>query len=100
MILAALPIPDLTAILPYLIFGGLVALGITAWLTFQAFINIGVVLHLLPLTGMPLPFLSAGGSSLLATAMALGIANSVWVRRPATQVRRQRKQAVGMELSG
>ena len=35
-------------------FGGLVALGITAWLCFQAFINIGVVIHLLPLTGVPL----------------------------------------------
>ena len=40
-------------------FGGLLAIGITAWLTFQAFINIGVVVQLLPLTGITLPFVSA-----------------------------------------
>jgi cell division protein FtsW len=58
-------------------FGGLLAMGITAWLAFQAFINIGVVVNLLPLTGMPLPFLSDGGSSLVVSLTAVGILLSI-----------------------
>ncbi len=58
-------------------FGGLLALGITAWLAFQAFINIGVVVNLLPLTGMPLPFLSDGGTSLVVALAAVGILLSI-----------------------
>ena len=58
-------------------FGGLLALGITAWLGFQAFINIGVVVNLLPLTGMPLPFLSDGGTSLVVALAAVGILLSI-----------------------
>jgi len=58
-------------------FGALVAAGITAWLTFQAFINIGVVTALLPITGIPLPFLSDGGSSLLVSFAAVGILLSI-----------------------
>jgi len=58
-------------------FGGLLALGITAWLTFQAFINIAVVVNLIPLTGMPLPFLSDGGTSLVVVLAAVGILLSI-----------------------
>jgi cell division protein FtsW len=58
-------------------FGALLALGITAWLTFQAFINIGVVIALLPMTGMPLPFLSKGGTSLVVVLAAVGILLSI-----------------------
>lgn len=58
-------------------FGALVATGITAWLTFQAFINIGVVVSLLPITGITLPFVSAGGSSLLVSFAAVGILLSI-----------------------
>jgi cell division protein FtsW len=58
-------------------FGGLLALGITAWLTLQAFINIGVVVQLVPLTGMPLPFLSDGGTSLVVVLAAVGILLSI-----------------------
>jgi cell division protein FtsW len=54
-------------------FGGLLALGVTAWLSFQAFINIGVVVNLVPLTGLPLPFLSDGGTSLVVSLAAVGI---------------------------
>lgn len=58
-------------------FGGLLALGITAWLIYQAFINIGVVVALIPLTGMPLPFLSDGGTSLVVVLAAVGILLSI-----------------------
>ena len=58
-------------------FGGLLALGITAWLTFQAFINIAVVVSLIPMTGMPLPFLSKGGTSLVVVLAAVGILLSI-----------------------
>jgi cell division protein FtsW len=54
-------------------FGMLVAVGITAWILVQAFINIGVAIGVLPVTGVPLPFLSAGGSSLVVTLAAFGI---------------------------
>ena len=58
-------------------FGALLATGITAWLGLQAFINIGVVVVLLPITGITLPFLSAGGSSLLVSFAAVGILLSI-----------------------
>jgi cell division protein FtsW len=58
-------------------FGALLALGITAWLCIQAFINIGVVVALLPVTGITLPFISAGGSSLIISFAAAGILLSI-----------------------
>jgi cell division protein FtsW len=54
-------------------FGTLLAVGITAWLVVQAFVNIGAAIGVLPITGVPLPFLSAGGSSLLINMIAVGI---------------------------
>jgi cell division protein FtsW len=68
-------------------FGALLASGITAWLCFQAFINIAVVVALLPVTGITLPFISAGGSSLLVSFAAAGVLLSIsretLERRPA-----------------
>jgi cell division protein FtsW len=58
-------------------FGALLAGGITAWLCFQAFINIAVVVALLPVTGITLPFISAGGSSLLVSFAAAGVLLSI-----------------------
>jgi cell division protein FtsW len=58
-------------------FGGLLAAGITAWICLQAFINIGVVLAVVPVTGITLPFVSAGGSSLAVSFAAAGILLSI-----------------------
>jgi cell division protein FtsW len=58
-------------------FGALLAAGITGWLCIQAFINIAVVVTLVPITGITLPFLSAGGSSLIISFAAGGILLSI-----------------------
>ena len=58
-------------------FGMLLAVGITAWLLVQAFVNIGAVIGLLPIAGVPLPFVSAGGSSLVFSMAAAGVVLSV-----------------------
>lgn len=54
-------------------FGKLLATGIIAWIIFQALINIGAIIGLLPLTGIPLPFISYGSSALVVTLGAMGI---------------------------
>lgn len=54
-------------------FGFLLALGITAWLGYQSLINIAVITAVIPFTGIPLPFLSYGGSSLAISLIAVGI---------------------------
>ncbi len=54
-------------------FGALLAAGITSSITVQAFLNMGVVIGLLPTTGLPLPFFSAGGTSISITMAAMGI---------------------------
>jgi len=58
-------------------FGAMLAVGVTSWICLQAFINIGVVVGLIPVTGIPLPFISAGGSSLIISFAAVGILLSV-----------------------
>lgn len=54
-------------------YGCLLAAGITAMISVQAFINIGVVVGILPTTGLPLPFFSAGGTSISLLMAAVGI---------------------------
>jgi cell division protein FtsW len=58
-------------------FGLLLAVGVTAWFCVQAFVNIGGVIGILPITGVPLPFVSAGGSSLVFGMAAAGLLLSV-----------------------
>ena len=58
-------------------FSGLVACGITTWLVAQAFINLAVVTALMPVTGIPLPFISAGGSALTINLAAIGVLLSI-----------------------
>jgi cell division protein FtsW len=67
-------------------FGMLLAAGITIWLVFQAFLNIGIVLGVLPTTGEPLPFVSYGGSSLITALAAAGLLTGIARRavEPAT----------------
>ena len=54
-------------------FGGLLVVAIASWILAQAFINIGSVLGVMPITGVPLPFMSAGGTSLVVTLAAVGV---------------------------
>ena len=54
-------------------FGALLVVGISTWILVQAFINIGAVLGVLPITGVPLPFMSAGGTSLVTTMAGIGV---------------------------
>lgn len=58
-------------------FGALLAVGLTMSLVIQAFLNMGVAVHILPNTGLPLPFVSMGGTSLLFSSFALGVILSV-----------------------
>ncbi len=58
-------------------FGSLLATGVIAWIALQLLINVGGVTRSIPLTGIPLPFLSYGGSSLMALLMAVGVLLSV-----------------------
>jgi rod shape determining protein RodA len=58
-------------------FSGILVSGVMTWLAYQTFINIGVTMGLLPVTGVPLPFVSYGGSALLSCFMAIGVCLSV-----------------------
>jgi rod shape determining protein RodA len=62
------------------VFGRLLAVGIVSMLLFQVFLNIGVNIRLLPVTGVPLPLISYGGSSLLTVLLSLGILESIIIR--------------------
>ena len=60
------------------LFGRLVAAGIVAWFAFQAFENIGMNLGIMPVTGVPLPFVSYGGTSMFAGWLAIGLLQNVY----------------------
>ena len=61
------------------LFGALVAAGVVAMLMFQVFVNVGVAVGILPITGVTLPLMSYGGSSVLTTFLALGLLQSIHV---------------------
>ncbi len=61
-------------------FGRLVAVGVVAWFAFQAFENIGMNLGIMPVTGVPLPFVSYGGTSMFAAWIGIGLLQSVHIR--------------------
>jgi rod shape determining protein RodA len=62
------------------LFGRLVCIGVIAWFIFQSFENIGMAMGLMPMTGVPLPFLSYGGSSMFANLIGIGLLQNVHAR--------------------
>ncbi len=68
-------------------FGEMLALGITCWLGIQVIVNLAAITALLPLTGVPLPFISYGGSALIANLAAVGILLNISRQRSATYKR-------------
>ena len=63
------------------LFGLLVASGVAMWFAFQSFVNIGMTIGIMPITGLPLPFVSYGGSAIFADMIAIGLLQSVHRRR-------------------
>ncbi|HEY3005034.1 MAG TPA: FtsW/RodA/SpoVE family cell cycle protein, partial [Kribbellaceae bacterium] len=68
------------------------AAGITVWIMAQALVNLGAVLGMLPVIGIPLPLLSYGGSALLPTLIAIGMLLSFARAEPAAQAALRRKK--------
>ncbi|HEX3688551.1 MAG TPA: FtsW/RodA/SpoVE family cell cycle protein [Solirubrobacteraceae bacterium] len=62
------------------LFGTLIAAGILAMLMFQIFVNVGMTIGIMPITGVPLPLLSYGGSSVIVTFIAVGLLESIYVQ--------------------
>ena len=74
-------------------FGRLAGAGIVCWLGFQAFQNIGMCLGIMPVTGVPLPLMSYGGTSMFASLMAIGLLLNIHLRT-------ERSLAIGVVLRG
>lgn len=66
-------------------YGGLIAFGVAVLIAFQGMVNVGVNLSLIPATGLTLPFVSYGGSSLLSALMSIGLVESVIIRQKALE---------------
>jgi rod shape determining protein RodA len=67
------------------LFGALVAGGVVAMLMFQVFVNVGVAVDIMPVTGVTLPLMSYGGSSVIATLLAVGLLQSIYVQARAAE---------------
>jgi cell division protein FtsW len=86
-------------------FGSLLALGITCWIVFQAFINMAVITAVIPFTGVPLPFMSYGGTSLAVSLLGAGVLlnisrDSALEKRPQTSDVRERQQTTTTSRRG
>ena len=62
-------------------FGSLLAIGLASMLTFHVFVNVGMTIGVMPVTGLPLPFISYGGSSLLTNCLAIGLLLHIYAHR-------------------
>jgi rod shape determining protein RodA len=67
------------------LFGSLVAGGVVAMLMFQVFVNVGMAIGIMPITGVTLPLMSYGGSSVITTLLAVGLLQSIYVRARASE---------------
>jgi len=70
--------------------GSLIAAGVAAMLMFQVFVNVGMTIGIMPITGVTLPLLSYGGSSVITTMLAIGLLQSIYVRARASQAMKGR----------
>lgn len=82
------------AILSESMLGSLIAAGVVSMFMFQIFVNIGMTIGIMPITGIPLPFLSYGGSSMVANLVAIGLLESIHMRSKLTGDRRYRRVQV------
>jgi rod shape determining protein RodA len=82
------------------VFGRVAAAGIACWLGFQAFQNIGMCLGIMPVTGVPLPFVSYGGSSMFAGMLAVGLLQNIRLRAAAPAPTRVGRPLRQPQLSG
>ncbi|MGH2858986.1 MAG: FtsW/RodA/SpoVE family cell cycle protein [Solirubrobacteraceae bacterium] len=72
------------------LFGTLIAAGIVAMIMFQVFVNVGMTIGIMPVTGVPLPLLSYGGSSVIVTFLAVGLLESIYVQGRLAQAGKRR----------
>ncbi|MBF4763009.1 rod shape-determining protein RodA [Nocardioides islandensis] len=79
------------------VFGRVCAAGIACWFGFQAFQNIGMCLGIMPVTGVPLPFVSYGGSSLFAGMLAVGLLQNIATR---SHVQSRGSKAIAVRMAG
>jgi rod shape determining protein RodA len=73
------------------LYGALIAGGVAAMLMFQIFVNVGMTIGIMPITGVPLPLLSYGGSSVIVTFLALGLLQSIHVQARASAAAKRRE---------
>jgi rod shape determining protein RodA len=72
------------------LFGSLIAAGVAAMLMFQVFINVGMTIGIMPITGVTLPLMSYGGSSVITTLLAVGLLQSIYVQARASAALKDR----------
>jgi rod shape determining protein RodA len=72
------------------LFGALIAAGVVAMLLFQVFVNVGMTVGIMPITGIPLPLMSYGGSSVITTFLAVGLLQSIYAQGRASSATKGR----------